>query len=194
MRTFFVLPNFLVGPSFRLSRRKYNSDFNLSVNISSKQPSLPRNRNWRSLIVPHVRLCLPAETETSTRMSQSKTPSWKYKLLYDGQCPLCRKEVAFLQKHDDSRGIICFVDISDKYYSPSDNAGIDYKTAMGRIHAIRNDGMVVRDMEVFRAVYDALGIGWIYFPTKLPIIKPIADLLYRIWAKLRLPLTGRKLV
>ncbi|GJD12636.1 Uncharacterized protein mitochondrial [Galdieria sulphuraria] len=191
---FFVLCNSLARPGVLHSLRKYKSDYNLCVYIPTQSKSLSRNRNWRSSLVPLGRFSHPIETEYSTSKSQLEAPSWKYKLLYDGQCPLCRKEVAFLQKHDNNRGIICFVDISDKCYSSFDNAGIDYKTAMGRIHAIRNDGTVVRDMEVFRVVYDALGIGWIYFPTKLPMIKPVADLVYRIWAKFRLPLTGRKMV
>ncbi|KAK4522940.1 hypothetical protein GAYE_PCTG32G0830 [Galdieria yellowstonensis] len=188
MTSFFVVSNLITKRHLPHIFRNDKVYFSLKV----KTPVLPcrpaKNTTWRHSFGPNVCLCY----SSTTGQSQPQVPSWKYKLLYDGQCPLCRKEVAFLQKHDNQRGIINFVDISDKHYSPQENAGIDYKTAMGRIHAIRNDGVVVRDVEVFRSVYDALGIGWIYFPTKLPLIRPMVDLLYRIWAKLRLPLTGRK--
>ena len=113
------------------------------------------------------------------------------KLLYDGECPLCLREVNFLQKQDAGRGLVEFVDIADDNYSPEDNGGIDYETAMGRIHAIMADGKIIRNVEVFRRVYEVLGMGWVYALTKLPIIGKIADIIYIIWAELRLKLTGR---
>jgi predicted DCC family thiol-disulfide oxidoreductase YuxK len=62
---------------------------------------------------------------------------------------------------------------------------------MGRIHAVLPDGTLVKNIEVFRRVYETLGMGWVYAATKLPIIGAIANFLYRIWADLRLSLTGR---
>jgi predicted DCC family thiol-disulfide oxidoreductase YuxK len=123
--------------------------------------------------------------------NDKQNPSWKIKLLYDGECPLCLREVRFLQQKDKGRKIVVFVDIADVNYSPEDNGGIDYETAMGRIHALLPDGRVVTNVETFRLVYEVLGMGWVYSPTKLPIIGAIADWVYGIWAKLRLPLTGR---
>lgn len=117
--------------------------------------------------------------------------SWRIKLLYDGECPLCVREVNFLTKKDAGRGIVNFVDIADINYSPEDNAGIDFATAMGRIHAILPDGTVIKNVEVFRRVYEELGIGWMYAITKLPMIGAIADWLYGVWADWRLKLTGR---
>lgn len=121
----------------------------------------------------------------------SAKPNWKIKLLYDGECPLCVREVNFLTKKDAGRGIVKFVDIADLDYAPQDNAGIDFATAMGRIHAILPDGTVVKNVEVFRQVYECLGMGWVYGITKVPVIGAIADWLYEIWADWRLKLTGR---
>jgi predicted DCC family thiol-disulfide oxidoreductase YuxK len=118
-------------------------------------------------------------------------PSWKIKLLYDGECPLCVREVNFLQRRDAGRGLVAFVDIADDDYDPEVNGGIDFATAMGRIHAVLPDGSVIKNVEVFRQVYEVLGMGWIYALTKLPIIGAIADWLYGIWADYRLALTGR---
>lgn len=128
---------------------------------------------------------------TTANTQANIKPNWKIKLLYDGECPLCVREVNFLQKKDAGRGIINFVDIADENYAPENNAGIDFETAMGRIHAITNEGEVIRNVEVFRRVYEALGMGWIYAVTKLPVVGAIADLLYNIWAEWRLKLTGR---
>ncbi|BAZ04471.1 thiol-disulfide oxidoreductase DCC family protein [Calothrix sp. NIES-3974] len=118
-------------------------------------------------------------------------PSWQIKLLYDSECPLCLREVNFLRKRDAGRGLVAFVDIADLNYDPQMHGGVDFATAMGRIHAILPDGTVIKNVEVFRRVYEVLGMGWVYAITKLPIIGAVADFLYGIWADLRLKLTGR---
>ncbi|PSB11960.1 thiol-disulfide oxidoreductase [Pleurocapsa sp. CCALA 161] len=121
----------------------------------------------------------------------SVKPTWKIKLLYDGECPLCVREVNFLTKQDAGRGIIKFVDISSLDYDPQDNAGIDFATAMGVIHAVLPDGTIIKNVEVFRQVYEQLGLGWVYAITKIKIIGAIADWVYKIWADWRLKITGR---
>ncbi|MCP6758910.1 MAG: DUF393 domain-containing protein [Fischerella sp. CENA71] len=128
---------------------------------------------------------------TQSHKSLEATPSWEIKLLYDGQCPLCLREVNFLQKRDAGRGLVAFVDIADDDYNPDAHGGIDFETAMGRIHAVLPDGTVIKNVEVFRRVYETLGMGWVYAATKWPIIGPIVDKLYGIWADWRLALTGR---
>ena len=117
--------------------------------------------------------------------------TWKIKLLYDSECPLCMREVNFLQKRDGGRGIVNFVDIADPNYNPQDHAGIDYAIAMGKIHGILADGTVIKNVEVFRRVYEELGLGWVYAITKIPAIAKIANFIYSIWADRRLQLTGR---
>lgn len=119
------------------------------------------------------------------------SPSWKIKLLYDGECPLCLREVNFLTKRDAGRGLVAFVDIAQDDYDPQANGGVDFETAMGRIHAVLADGTVIKNVEVFRRVYEILGMGWVYAATKWPVIGPIVDRLYDLWADWRLALTGR---
>lgn len=121
----------------------------------------------------------------------SVKPSYEIKLLYDGECPLCMREVNFLRRKDAGTGKVIFVDIADDNYSPDDHAGIDYETAMGRIHAILADGTVITNVEVFQGVYEILGMGWVYALTKIPLIGFFANKVYELWAKLRFKLTGR---
>ena len=123
--------------------------------------------------------------------SHPASPTWQIKLLYDGQCPLCLREVNFLQKRDAGRGLVAFVDIAEDDYDPAAHSGVSFEAAMGRIHAVLPDGTVVKNVEVFRRVYEVLGMGWVYAVTKLPLIGAIADALYSIWADWRLALTGR---
>ncbi|NJL64874.1 MAG: DUF393 domain-containing protein [Methylacidiphilales bacterium] len=132
-----------------------------------------------------------SDTQPS-KTTEANQNSWQIKLLYDGECPLCVREVNFLKRRDAGRGLVAFVDIADINYNPEANAGIDFQTAMGRIHAILPDGSIIKNVEVFRRIYETLGMGWIYAITKLPIIGFIADKIYAIWADFRLSLTGRE--
>lgn len=117
--------------------------------------------------------------------------AWKIKLLYDGDCPLCLREVNFLQKKDNGRGLIALVNIAADDYIPADHGGVDFATAMGRIHAVKADGTVIQNVEVFRQVYEVLGIGWIYAPTRWPVLGTLVDWAYGVWANWRLAITGR---
>lgn len=132
-----------------------------------------------------------AEIETPANSQLNSPSNWKIKLLYDGECPLCLREVDFLRRKDAGRGLVAFVDIADTSYSPKANGGVDFETAMGRIHAVLPDGTVIKNVEVFRRVYEILGMGWIYAITRLPVIGSLADVLYGVWADWRLALTGR---
>ena len=134
---------------------------------------------------------MTSSTSTANNSNQNLNQNWEIKLLYDGECPLCLREVNFLQKKDAGRGKVAFVDIASDDYNPEENAGIDFETAMGRIHGILADGTVIKNVEVFRRVYETLGMGWVYAITKLPILGALANFVYGIWADLRLKLTGR---
>ena len=123
------------------------------------------------------------------------TASAQLTLLYDGACPLCLREVSFLRRRDQrlhpQAAQLAFVDINADDYRPEAYAGISYRQAMGRIHALTADGSVLRDVAVFRAAYRLIGLGWLYAPSAWPGLRQLADGLYGLWAHWRLPLTGR---
>ena len=116
-------------------------------------------------------------------------------LLYDGGCPLCLREVRFLGSRDrrlhPGAPRLAFIDIDAPDYDPAAHGGIDYRQAMGRIHALLADGTVLQDVAVFRHAYGLIGLGWLYAPTGWPALAPLVNGLYGLWAALRLRLTGR---
>jgi len=114
----------------------------------------------------------------------------KLTLLYDGGCPLCLREVNFPRKRDQ-HSHLAFVDINASDYSPEQHQGISYRQAMGRIHAIQGNGTVLKDVAVFREAYRLIGLGWLYAPTAWPIVGPLVDWAYGLWAHWRLALTRR---
>jgi hypothetical protein len=89
-------------------------------------------------------MTVSADPTASPHQPAAAVPAWKIKLLYDGDCPLCLREVNFLRKKDNGRGLVAFADIAADDYSPDDNGGVDFATAMGRIHAVKADGTVRR--------------------------------------------------
>ena len=108
---------------------------------------------------------------------------------YDGQCPLCMREVRVLRRLD-RRQRIRFVDIADETFDAG-SVGVPMEALMDRIHGRLPDGTLVEGVEVFRRLYTAVGFGVLVAPTRLPGIAQLLDLGYRWFAKNRLRLTGR---
>lgn len=122
---------------------------------------------------------------------ENQGANWQIELLYDGECPLCLREVNFLRGKDRGRGLVNFVDITQPDYDPQHHGGVSFGEAMARIHGVRPDGTVVKNVAVFREVYQVLGIGWLYAPTAWPLVGPLVDRMYDFWADRRLTWTGR---
>ena len=111
-------------------------------------------------------------------------------ILFDGGCPLCLREVKFLRSRDNAKSI-SFVDIDSPDYNPGSYGGITYREAMGRIHALNEDGEILKDIKVFREAYNLIGLGWVYAPTKWPGLELFFNWLYRAWSDRRLQFTRR---
>lgn len=112
------------------------------------------------------------------------------KVLYDGDCPLCKREMAWLMRRDTRRRV-AFEDIASSGFDPT-RFGRTQRDVMDRIHGQLPDGTVIEGMEVFRRVYRAVGLGWLLAWTRLPVARQMSDLGYRLFARNRLRLTGRK--
>jgi predicted DCC family thiol-disulfide oxidoreductase YuxK len=116
--------------------------------------------------------------------------AWAIRVLYDGDCPLCRREIRLLQRLDRGRGRLQFEDIAAADFQPG-AYGLDAAASMARIHGVLPDGSVVEGMEVFRRAYAAVGLGWLLAPTRWPGLRGLADRAYRVFARNRLRWTGR---
>jgi len=109
---------------------------------------------------------------------------WRFKLLYDGECPLCRREADFLRRRD-RHGVLAFEDIAAPGFDPA-----YYHTTraelMGVIHGVFPDGRMVRKVAVFREAYRAIGLGWLLAPTGWPGLRWLTDGGYECFARHRL--------
>ncbi|KAG7472499.1 hypothetical protein MATL_G00109430 [Megalops atlanticus] len=114
------------------------------------------------------------------------------KVLYDGECPICVKEIRFLQylqKHRPAK--IEFVDISMQDYDGRKYGGITYEMAMEEMHVIDEHDKVHRGIPAFTVMYSTVGLGWLGNFMSWSPIRPLLDRLYAIFAKNRLKWTGR---
>ena len=114
----------------------------------------------------------------------------KLTFLYDGGCPLCRRETDFLKGRDKS-GNIHFVDIASQDYDPKNYQNISFEMAMSNLHGILNNGNVIKGLDVLAHSYQLIGLGWVYFPVKVPFLSNLLKIIYKYWAKYRLKITGR---
>lgn len=140
-------------------------------------------------------LKLQTNIEPSLQISQNmkseeSSDAWEIDLLYDSDCPICMMEVEFLKKRDIHHKIR-FTDLQSDDYDPAEHGNVKFSDGMRKIRAVLPDQTVVIGVEVFRKTYDAIGLGWVFELTKLPVIGYLADALYDIWAENRLRLTGR---
>lgn len=110
-------------------------------------------------------------------------------VFFDGECPLCMREIRMLQRRD-RQGRIRFTDIASPTFQPAEY-GKDQASFMAKIHGRLPDGTWLEGVEVFRRLYTAIGFGALAGVTRLPGIAQLADLAYESFAKNRLRLTGR---
>jgi predicted DCC family thiol-disulfide oxidoreductase YuxK len=109
--------------------------------------------------------------------------------LYDGQCAICRFDVAHLRRRD-TENHIHFIDISATNFDPAPY-GRSRDELLARITARRADGLIVEGPEVFRLAWSAIGFRKLAALTRLPVVAPLAELAYRVFARHRVALSRR---
>ena len=124
----------------------------------------------------------------STERAAAASP-FEIEVFFDGACPLCVREMQMLRRKD-RRQRIRFTDIAAPEFDAA-TIGVPWATLMARIHGRLPNGSLVEGVEVFRRLYAAVGFNSIVAATRLPLVAPLLELSYRLFAKNRLSLTGR---
>ncbi|MBI1372316.1 MAG: DUF393 domain-containing protein [Phycisphaera sp.] len=105
---------------------------------------------------------------------------WQIRMLYDGECPACRREVDMLRRRD-TRQQIDFEDIAAAGFDAG-RYGLTAERVRAVLHGVLPDGSVVTGMEVVRRAYRAIGLGWVWAPTGWPVLRWFSDRAYDVWA------------
>ncbi len=113
----------------------------------------------------------------------------RYRLLYDGACPICSREVLWLHRRRPER--IEAIDITSAEFDPS-YYGLNAGQVDAALYGIRSDGSVTVGMDSLREAYRLAGLSWIIVWTGWWPARPAFDAFYRWFARNRLRI-GRAL-
>lgn len=115
-------------------------------------------------------------------------PAADFTLLFDAECPFCRLEVDWLLRREGARrGRLATIDIAAPDFDAA-RLGLTQEAVEAELHGLRPDGTVTTGMQSVREAYRAAGVGWMMAPTAWPILRPLCDLGYRLFARYRVPL------
>jgi predicted DCC family thiol-disulfide oxidoreductase YuxK len=107
-------------------------------------------------------------------------------LYHDGNCPLCRREVAWLARHP-RRADVRLVDIQATDFDAA-TLGTTFEAMMGRLHLRDAAGDWFIGMDASRALYAVLGYRRLVWLSTLPGLAPLMDRGYRGFARRRVAL------
>ena len=107
------------------------------------------------------------------------TESQQDTLYYDGQCPVCRREMDRLQPLQDGR--LRLVDI----HSQPLPAGRSKAELLEVLHLQDDKGRWISGLDANVRAWRHTRWGWLFGWLRWPLIAPIADRLYARWARRR---------
>jgi predicted DCC family thiol-disulfide oxidoreductase YuxK len=104
-------------------------------------------------------------------------------LLFDGACPFCSREAALLRRAD-AAGRIRFVDIAAPGFDPA-AYGLTRAGVEAQLHFFDEAGRLCRAMDAVRGAYRAAGLGRRMAWTGAPLLRPLFDWFYLVFARNR---------
>jgi predicted DCC family thiol-disulfide oxidoreductase YuxK len=123
---------------------------------------------------------------------QTTPQHYPLRVFYDGQCPVCNREIQRHLRHDDL-GRLQAIDIA----APDFNAtayGLDAQRVHDVMHVLTADGHVFAEVDAFICIYSALpprlDRRFVIALLRMPPVRKCADIAYRIFAKNRVRLFG----
>ncbi len=126
----------------------------------------------------------------SQRYGTGEQPGdYAIEVFYDGDCPLCKREINVLRLMDRGKRLRLTNIAADDFDVSQYDITMD--RFMEEMHGQLPTGEWVTGVEAFRHIYGALGFGWLVSATRLPGVSHLADKAYHVFAKNRLRLTGR---
>ena len=96
------------------------------------------------------------EQQSVNRRERHSPADWQIEVFFDGDCPLCKREIDTL-RHMDRQHNIRFTNIAAPDFRASE-FGPTWDEFMSEIHGRLPDDTWVRGVEVFRRLYAA--VGW----------------------------------
>ena len=117
------------------------------------------------------------------------TKPYPLTVYFDGECPICRCEID-LMKIFNRRKHLQFIDFTASSYLSVEH-GLSPCDLGKVIHARWSDGTLITGVEVFREMWEAVGLRALARLARRPMINKLMGRAYAWFAKNRLWLTGR---
>ncbi len=121
---------------------------------------------------------------TASKATSSSPLTYPLSLLYDRACPVCRSEMHALAARD-RRARLRLVDISAPGFDPASWGDATLAELNARIHAVDARGVTLRGVSALRAAYAAVGLGAWVAPIGWPLVAPLAERAYDVFARHR---------
>lgn len=112
-----------------------------------------------------------------------KQPHWPLTLYYDGDCPLCAREIQLLRKRASSERL-SLVDISLSDFQV-ESTGHSKEALQNRLHAHFAGGQWVTGLDATLWSWRAAGMERWAAPLTWPALRPLLELAYRLFCRLR---------
>lgn len=107
----------------------------------------------------------------------------KSTVYFDGSCPLCRAEIGYYRRKDQS-GALCFIDVSQPGAVTPE--GVSRQRAMKRFHVRAMDGQVLSGAAAFVEIWTRLPRwSWAARAASLPGALAALEVGYRIFLPVR---------
>jgi predicted DCC family thiol-disulfide oxidoreductase YuxK len=115
----------------------------------------------------------------------------RFEVFYDGDCPLCEKEIDMIRRMD-TRLRLKLTNIADDDFDPT-GTGRSLQTLMREIHGRLPDGTFLVGVEVFREIYGRVGFEKSVGFSRWPVVRQILSFGYTLFAWPRYQLAMRRL-
>jgi predicted DCC family thiol-disulfide oxidoreductase YuxK len=116
-------------------------------------------------------------------LTTPNVPRWPPTLYYDGDGPLCAREIRLLSRHAGAERLL-LIDIGATDFQ-ADSVGIDQATLANRLHARFVDGQWVTGLDATLWSWRAAGLGRWATPLTWRPLRPVLELGYRLFCLLR---------
>ncbi|MBT0623355.1 DUF393 domain-containing protein [Pseudomonas fluorescens] len=112
-----------------------------------------------------------------------KKVNWPLTLYFDGECPLCAREIKLLRGHAVKDRLL-FVDISSRAFD-AQALGFTFEHMQSSLHARFADGRWVTGLDATLWSWRAAGLGFWATPLTWRALRPLLEFSYRLFCRLR---------
>ncbi|MEY4265570.1 MAG: hypothetical protein RIS90_105, partial [Pseudomonadota bacterium] len=123
---------------------------------------------------------------TQTTQTETIPTAPALTVLYDGACPLCRREIGVYRDLQPLQpgSAVCFADVSDSAVPLP--AGTTREQLLARFHVQARDGQLLSGAQAFLALWAALpGWRWLALAGRLPGAGWVMERMYRLFLRWR---------